>query len=76
LRFQESKESSFQSDLLDTLDDLSVKSALRDIGKRLKNGDDRAEILRSYGATSGRANQEIGAVIDAMIEQIESEKDA
>src|SRR6266496_3442760 len=57
----------------DTSDDLSVKQALRDIGKRLKNGDDRAKILQSYGATSGRANQEIGAVIDAMIEQIESE---
>ncbi len=57
----------------DTGDDLSVKQALRDIGKRLKNGEDRAKILQSYGATSGRANQEIGAVIDAMIEQIESE---
>lgn len=37
---------------------------LRDIGKRIKKGEDRADILRSYGATSGRLNQEIGAAID------------
>jgi hypothetical protein len=61
---------------IDTGDDLSVKRELREIGKRPKNGEDRADILRSYGATSGRANQEIGAVIDAMIEVLEREKQA
>ena len=53
--------------------DLSVKKVLRDIGKKLNNGESRSDILRSLDATSGRANQEIGAVIDMMIEQRESE---
>ena len=52
---------------------VSVKKSLQDIGKRLKNGEKRADILRSLDATSGRANQEIGAVIDAIAEQLESE---
>ncbi len=48
---------------------LSTKNILRDLGRRLKNGEDRATILRSLEASSGRANQEIGAVLDALIEE-------
>lgn len=44
---------------------------LRDIGKRLRNGDSRADILKSYGATGGRLNQEIGAVIDMVVEEMD-----
>lgn len=48
-----------------------LKTMLRQIGKKLKSGEvSRAEILKEFEATSGRANQEIGAVLDALREEM------
>jgi hypothetical protein len=44
--------------------DLSTIKALREIGKRLKKGDEKTDIVKSFGLPWGRATQEIGAVVD------------
>lgn len=53
--------------------DLSVTKELRDIGKRLRNGEDPAKIVKSYGLPYGRATQELSAVVQMMARQIDAE---
>lgn len=53
--------------------DLSAIKELRDIGKRLRNGEDPAKIVKSYGLPYGRATQELSAVVQMMAQQIDGE---
>jgi hypothetical protein len=57
----------------DTITDLSTIKTLREIGKRLKKGDDKADIVKSFGLPYGRATQEIAAVVDMVAQEIERE---
>ena len=50
--------------------DFTVIKELREIGKRLKKGEDKTAILKSYGLPWGRATQELSAVIDSVEEQL------
>ncbi len=56
------------------ISDLSTIKTLREIGKQLKSGKSKAEVVKSFGLPYGRATQEIGAVVDMVAEQIEAEK--
>lgn len=55
------------------ISDLSTIKILREIGKRLKKGDSKADIVKDFGLPYGRATQEIGAVVDMISDQMEAE---
>jgi hypothetical protein len=54
--------------------DLSTIKILREIGKRLKAGDSKADIVKSFGLPYGRATQEMGAVVDMVASELEVEE--
>lgn len=58
---------------LDMIANLSTIRALREIGKRIKSGEDKAKIVKSFGLPYGRATQEMSAVVDLVEEQIRAE---
>src|SRR6266516_6065210 len=53
--------------------DLSTIKTLREIGKRLRAGEDKSKIVKSFGLPYGRATQEMSAVVDMVAEQVERE---
>jgi hypothetical protein len=56
------------------LGELSTVRALREIGKRLRRGEDKTEIVKSFGLSWGRATQELRAVVDMVEEQLNQEE--
>jgi hypothetical protein len=48
--------------------DESAVKILRDIGKRLKNGEASADIVKSFGLPYGRATQELKAAVEMLAE--------
>jgi hypothetical protein len=53
------------------LTDVRSIDALRAIGKRLQNGEDAAEIVKSFGLPYGRATQQLRATVDMAADMIE-----
>jgi len=48
----------------DRITSVSSIDVLREIGKRLQNGEDAAEIVKSFGLPYGRATQQLRATVD------------
>jgi hypothetical protein len=48
----------------DRITSVSSIDALREIGKRLQNGEDAADIVKSFGLPYGRATQQLRATVD------------
>jgi hypothetical protein len=53
---------------LEAWDETAVK-ILRDIGKRLQNGESRADIVKRFGLPYGRATRELKAVVDFIADE-------
>jgi hypothetical protein len=53
-----------------TITDLSVVKGLREIGKRLKEGETATEIVKSFGLSYGRATQELKATVEFVEQQL------